>query len=102
AKKGKQWLFPVEVTALLGCKDVPLRWRRLYALATYLYLRPGELAALEWKDVHIEHGFVRVHQALDLRKDAVKATKTGTVRSVPIPLALRPLLTAMKAELGGK
>jgi hypothetical protein len=27
-KKGKQWLFPDEVSALLACPQVPLRWRR--------------------------------------------------------------------------
>jgi hypothetical protein len=42
-RKAKQWLYPIEVQALLACEDVPIRWRRLYALGTYLYLRPGEL-----------------------------------------------------------
>jgi integrase len=101
-RKGKQWLFPSEVFALLACADLPLRWRRLYALGVYLYLRPGELAALEWQDVHLEHGFVYVHQALDLRSGATKATKTGITRRVPIGLELRPLLLAMKAEAGGR
>ncbi|HVZ34473.1 MAG TPA: tyrosine-type recombinase/integrase, partial [Polyangiaceae bacterium] len=99
--RGKQWLYPQELTAVLGCSEVPLRWRRLYALATYLYLRPGELAALEWSEVNSEHGLIRVHQALDLRTGAVKATKTGISRRVPIPLALRPLVDAMRKESGG-
>jgi integrase len=74
----KQWLYPSEAAALLACVDVPVRWRRLYALATYLYLRPGELAALEWADVDLEHGIVHVHQALDLRTGAAKATKPAS------------------------
>jgi integrase len=49
----KQWLYPNEVSALLACADVALRWRRLYALMAYLYTRPGELAALDWQDVHL-------------------------------------------------
>ena len=53
--KAKQWLYPNEAEALLACEKVPLRWRRLYALAIYLYLRPGELAALEWCDVDLTH-----------------------------------------------
>jgi integrase len=101
-RKGKQWLFPAEVSALLACPEVPMRWRRLYALGVYLYLRPGELAALEWRDVHLDQGFVHIHQALDLRTGLVKPTKTGTTRRVPVPLALRPLLTALSAELDGK
>jgi integrase len=99
--KGKQWLYPREVTAVLESSDVPLRWRRLYALATYLYVRPGELAALEWRDVDAQYGIVHVHQALDLRTGTTKSTKTGVTRRVPIPLALRPLLEAMRREMGG-
>jgi integrase len=84
AKTGKQWRYPDEVTALLGCGEVPLRWRRLYALPVDLYVRPGEHAALEWKDVDVERSFVHVHQALDVRTGLVKATKTGITRRVPI------------------
>lgn len=100
-RKAKQWLFPSEATALLGCDDVPLRWRRLYALAAYLYLRPGELAALEWSDVQDEHGYVSVHQALDMRTGKIKPTKTGITRKVPIPEALASLLVLMRAEASG-
>lgn len=99
-KKGKQWLFPDEASRLLACDEVPMRWRRLYALSVYLYLRPGELAALEWADVHVDRGFVYIHQALDLRTGKVKSTKTGVTRRVPIALSLRPLLLTMKAESG--
>ncbi len=41
--KDKQWLRPCERVQLAGCAHVPLRWRRLYVLASYLYLRPGGL-----------------------------------------------------------
>lgn len=96
----KQWLYPSEVSALLACDDVPIRWRRLYALAAYLYPRPGELAALEWGDVDLEHGIVHIHQALDLRTGTVKATKTGITRKVPIHPSLAPLLAALRPESG--
>jgi integrase len=94
----KQWLYPDEVSALLACPEVPVRWRRLYALATYLYLRPGELAALEWKDVELSSGYVHIHQALDQRTGKAKATKTGVTRKVPIPPALRPLLAFLRGD----
>jgi integrase len=103
----KQWLHPDEASALLACEPsadapgVPLRWRRLYALAMYLYLRPGELAALEWKDVHLAKGYIHVHQALDLRSGLVKSTKTGVSRKVPIHASLAPLLEAMRPKDGG-
>jgi integrase len=32
---------------------LPLRWRRLYALLVYTYLRPKELTALRWQDVDL-------------------------------------------------
>lgn len=66
ALKSKQWLRPAELLTLVSCAEVPLRWRRLYALASYLYLRPGELAALEWADVHLAAGYVAIHQSLNL------------------------------------
>lgn len=81
---------------------MPLRWRRLYALAVYLYLRPGELAALEWGDVDLAHGFVNVHQALDREAGEVKSTKTGVTRKVPIHPHLAPLLEVLRKEAKGK
>lgn len=101
-RKAKQWLYPVEASALLACAEVPLRWRRLYALATYLYLRPGELAALEWADVNAGQRYVSVHQALDMRTGDAKPTKTGITRKVPIRPELALLLEAMLAESGGE
>jgi integrase len=102
AKRGKQWLYPTEAAALLACSDVPLRWRRLYGLAMYLYLRPGELAALEWREVHDDQQYVHVHQSLDTRTGRVKATKTGVTRKVPIHPALARLLARMRLESGDK
>lgn len=99
-RKGKQWLYPVELVPLVACEDVPLRWRRLYALASYLYLRPGELAALEWGDVHVALGYVYIHQALDLRTGELKSTKTKHTRKVPIHPSLAPLLEAMAQKTG--
>lgn len=99
--KAKQWLYPVEAATLLACEAVPFRWRRIYALAIYLYLRPGELAGLEWGDVHLGLGYVNVHQALDLKTGEIGPTKTKHTRKVPIPPALAPMLAAMFTESAG-
>lgn len=40
------YLFPSEFLALMECDRVPARWKRLIMLATYLYVRVGELEAL--------------------------------------------------------
>lgn len=101
-RKGKQWLYPDEALRLLACVDVPLRWRRIYAVMMYLYLRPEELAVLECEDIDIAHGYVNIHRACDLRTGEIKPTKTKRSRPVPIPDALVPLLVAMMAEAGGK
>ncbi len=102
ARKSKQWIYPDEFTCLLACEEVPLRWRELYALQAYLFLRPGELAALDWDAVHLEHGYVGVHQSLDLETGEVKTPKTKAGRKVPIPLALRPLLDRLRERHGGE
>ncbi len=101
-RRAKQWLYPIEVQKLLACSAVPLRWRRLYALAAYLYLRPGELAALEWDAVIAEQSYVSVHQALDLRTGEVGPTKTGITRKVPLRPELAALLEVMRQESGGE
>ncbi len=95
ARKGKQWLFPNEHAKLMSCKAVPLHWRELYAITTYLYLRPGEAFGLEWAAVQIDAGYVQVSQALDLSTGETKPTKTTAGRRVPIHAHLKPLLQRM-------
>ena len=86
------YLFPSEFLALLQCERVPVRWKRIFMLATCLYVRGGELEALEWNSVDLEHGYMLVHQSADADTGAIKATKTKDVRKVPIEPALRALL----------
>lgn len=95
--KAKSYLYPEELTALVSCETVPLRWRRLFALMVYMYTRPGELAALEWSDVDMTRGTIHVHRALDDDGEA-KPTKTGITRRIPIESTLRPLLEVMRRE----
>ena len=75
---------------------------RIVTLATYLYLRPGELEALEWEDVDLDRGIVHVHRAVDYERGSVKGTKTNRARRFPIEPALVPLLRAMHGETGGR
>jgi integrase len=97
--KTKQLLYPSEVTAILSCDRVPIRWKRLIALAVYTYLRPGELAALDWEAVDLEHGVAHVHQAESDEGETLD-TKTGTTRLVPIEPTLVPLLDVLRREQG--
>jgi len=104
-KKAKTYLWPSEFLALVSCERVPLRWRRLFALAVYTYARAGELAALEWPggDVDLEHGTMHIHRSKDEQRGrGTHATKTSAARRVPIEANLRPLLAAMHAESKGR
>ncbi len=74
-----------------------MEWRELYAVAAYLYLRPGELRALTFAQVDLDAGVVSVVAAYDEETEETKATKTEKgQREVPIPPALHPLLSAMR------
>lgn len=52
ARVEKQFLYPSEFLQFVSCVEVPTAWRRTVALAVYLYLRDGELRALDWSDVN--------------------------------------------------
>ncbi len=96
------YLFPSEFMSIMRCDRVPARWKRIFMLATYLYVRGGELEALEWNSVSFEHGYVLIHQSVDGHTGEVKSTKTKDVRKVPIERALLPLLAKMHGEAGGE
>ncbi len=105
-KKQKQYLWPSEFLALVSCPVVPLRWRRLFALAVYTYARAGELAALRWEDVSFDNMTIHIHRNVDRvrkkRKGQELTPKNGESRRIPIEPALLPLLQTMHAEAKGK
>jgi integrase len=106
-KKGKQYLWPSEFLTLISSPKVPLRWRQLFALAVYTYTRAGELEALHWEDVDLEHGSLHVHRATDRAKSkahqkVTKSTKSGVSRRLPIEPALSPLLDRFDAQRAGR
>ena len=68
---------------------------------TILYsgLRPGETAALLWKDVDFDQGVIHVYKAIESGSDAVKDPKTDAGhRDVPIHAALLPKLKAAQGQ----
>jgi integrase len=103
ARKAKQYLWPSELERVVGCADVPLRWRRLFALAVYTYMRAGEIDALQWSDVDLDHGIIHIHRSRDARRGkGIKPTKSSVARRVPIEPALLPMLKAMHDESEGQ
>ncbi|MGD0679646.1 MAG: site-specific integrase [Polyangiaceae bacterium] len=99
AHTSKQYLYPSEFLRFVACDEVPLAWRRLVALAIYLYPRAGELRVLQWEeDVDLEHGTVHVHRARNRDTGGTKSTKTKHARRFNIEPNLLPLLRTMQSE----
>lgn len=101
-RKAKVYLWPSEFLQLVSCEDVPLRWRRFFTITAYLFARVGEINALDWSDVDLEHRTVHIHKSVDRNTGVIGTTKTEKGRKVPIEPALMPLLEAMHEESGGK
>lgn len=99
-RKSKQYLYPDEFARLMACEDVPVEWRRTFAITTGLYLRAGEVNALTWEDVDLDHRVVRVHRSANRKTGALGSTKSDIDRRVPIEPMLVPLLTKMRDEAG--
>jgi integrase len=102
AERSGLYLFPSEFLALIQCDRVPVRWKRIFTLATYLYVRGGELEALEWNSVDFDHGYMLIHQSADADTGVIRHTKTKDVRKVPIEPTLIPLLRKMHEEAAGE
>lgn len=54
------FLYPGEEAQLLGCRAVPLARRLAYGLSARAGLRLGEVVALRWADLDLEHGALRL------------------------------------------
>jgi integrase len=92
---------PAEADQLLAA--LPSADRPLWATALFAGLRRGELMGLQWQDVDLEQGILRVARAWDPNERAMIAPKsTAGSRRVPIPAALRsflaPLALASEAD----
>ncbi len=96
----RQYLYPSEFLALVACEKVSLEWRRIFAVAVYSYARLGELLALTWADVDLEHAVIRITRSIDSNTGREKATKSKCPRTIPIEPELMPLLMTMYAEGG--
>jgi integrase len=102
ARKAKVYLWPSEFLDLVSCADVPLEWRRAFAVTTYLYARAGEVNALTWDDVDLDRRVVHIHSAVDRDTGKTHSTKTSVARRVPIEPMLLPVLQAMHQEVKGR
>jgi integrase len=98
-RKAKQYLYPSEFLRLVSAPDdvVPLRFRDLYAVAVFTYMRAGELEALTLDDVDLEHSVIQITKAIDRKTGLPKSTKSGETRRIPIEPNLLPVLRRLMA-----
>lgn len=75
------------------------RWDHFIELALNTGARRGELCALSWPDVDLEHGTIRIAASMSQSASGVirKSTKTGRTRSIPLNNEARGALRAQRA-----
>lgn len=98
ARTLKQYLYPSEFLTFVSCEEVPLLWKRVVAIAIYLYPRAGELRVLPWEDVDLDHRTIHIHRAIHRVTGETKATKTGHARRFSIEPTITPLLELLHDE----
>lgn len=98
-EKAPEILTLSEIKHLLeSAKSLGEEWYPIWAMALLTGMRNGELYALTWKDVSFENNSVSVSKSFSCRFKAIKSTKAGYCRTVPISTELRALLLDLKKE----
>jgi integrase len=73
----------------------------LWAVAFYAGLRAGEIMALQWENVDLAKGVIRVERSYDPKEGVYTEPKSESgTRTVPIPAALRDYLIEHKLRSG--
>jgi integrase len=87
SRKPKMRVLSAEQAAALVEGVRSTRYEALYAVAVYLGLRQGELAALTWPDVDPEKGLLAVRRsvATDRAGERWSATKSGEEQEIILP-----------------
>jgi integrase len=85
--KGYRIASPEEASRLIAA--VPSGDRALWATAMYAGLRRGELQALDWADLDLAAGLIRVERAWDIKQGIVGPKSRSGRRTVPVPALLR-------------
>ena len=68
-------------------------------LILYSGLRPGEAAALQWKDIDFDRNEIHVYKAIESGTNQIKTPKTPAgIRDIPMRKELRQLLWQAKGE----
>src|SRR5579864_969085 len=74
--------------------------RPLWATALYTGLRRGELQALQWNNVDLDHNLIHVDHSWDKKAGLIATKSRCGQRRVPIPHLLRQRLLAHRLQQG--
>ncbi len=88
-------------TLLLEAKRLEHPWYPIWAMAILTGMRNGELHAMLWSDVDLDGRMIRLTKSYNTRKRAVKSTKAGYWRNIPISSQLYEVLVELKEKTGG-
>jgi len=89
---------PEEAAALLAA--LPEEDRALWATAMYAGLRRGELLGLDWRDLDLEKGVLRVERSWDVQVGIVDPKSAAGTRTVPVVRQLGALLREHRLRQG--
>jgi integrase len=89
---------PAEAAELIVA--LPARERALWATAFYAGLRLGELQALDWQHVDLEHNLIHVERSWDRIAGFIPPKSRSGERRVPITSTLRNHLLAHRLQQG--
>lgn len=92
---------PYTVGDYVERRSMPTQLKLFYHIALFCGLRKGEILALHWTDIDTTNRIIRVSKTAAKSKDGLicKEPKTkNSVRPVPIPRQVIPLLQQYKAE----
>jgi integrase len=90
---------PEEAARLIAA--LPVSDRAIWATAMYGGLRLGELLALDWADVDLAAGLIRVERSYDAKASTTVSPKSRAGRrAVPIPAVLRDELVEHRMRQG--
>lgn len=96
--KIKKVLTEPQIKLLLDkAREIGSEWYPHWALALYTGMRNGELYALTWDKVDIDHRTILVDCSWN-NKDGFKSTKSGDDRMIEIAEPLLPLLKELKLQ----
>lgn len=98
-EKPPQILSLAEVQKLLEhAKEMDHEWYPVWFMALHTGMRSGELFALEWSDIDFETRMITCSKSWNGRLKAIKSTKAGYWRKIPMSQEVEALLKELRLK----